>query len=75
MKTKSPKIQSGPMRYFPDIGVQPPCVPELIRRRAYEFYERRGRQPSHELDDWLQAECEVKHHLGLSNFESTLTPP
>jgi Protein of unknown function (DUF2934) len=39
------------------------CVPELIRRRAYQFFEARGRHSGHELDDWLQAEREIKHHL------------
>jgi hypothetical protein len=32
---------------------------EQIRRRAYEFYEQRGGEDGHELDDWLQAESEV----------------
>lgn len=40
-------------------------IPDLIRRRAYELYEARGRQAGCELNDWLQAEREVKHHLGL----------
>jgi len=41
------------------------CVPDLIRKRAYELFEARGREPGHELDDWLQAEREIEHHLGL----------
>jgi hypothetical protein len=32
---------------------------EEIRCRAYEIYLGRGGQPGHELDDWLQAECEL----------------
>jgi hypothetical protein len=32
---------------------------KLIRLRAYELYEQRGREEGHELDDWLQAEAEV----------------
>jgi len=36
-----------------------PELQEQIRRRAYEFYEQRGREDGHELDDWLQAESEV----------------
>jgi Protein of unknown function (DUF2934) len=32
---------------------------EQIRRRAYEFYERRGREDGHEVEDWLQAEAEL----------------
>ena len=31
-----------------------------IARRAYEHYEERGRQPGHEMDDWLQAERELR---------------
>ena len=30
-----------------------------IRIRAYEIYLQREGQPGHELDDWLQAECEL----------------
>lgn len=40
-------------------------LPELIRMRAYELYTARGKQPGHDLDDWLQAEREIKHHKGL----------
>ena len=32
---------------------------ERVRRRAYEIWAERGRQPGHELDDWLQAEQQV----------------
>ncbi len=30
-----------------------------IRLRAYEFYEARGREDGHELEDWLRAEEEI----------------
>jgi len=40
-------------------------VPEFIRRRAYQIFECRGGQSGHELDDWLQAEREIKIQLGL----------
>ncbi len=30
-----------------------------IRVRAYQLYERRGREDGHNLDDWLQAEAEL----------------
>jgi hypothetical protein len=33
---------------------------EEIRRRAYEIYLERGEQPGRELNDWLQAERELK---------------
>ena len=32
---------------------------EVIRQRAYELYELRGREDGHDLDDWLQAELEL----------------
>jgi DUF2934 family protein len=33
---------------------------QQIRQRAYELYDQRGRADAHDLDDWLQAECEIK---------------
>jgi hypothetical protein len=41
------------------------CVPDLIRKRAYQLFEERGHQPGHELDDWLQAEREARKHLSV----------
>jgi len=32
---------------------------ELIRLRAYHFYEKRGREAGHDLEDWLRAEAEI----------------
>lgn len=32
---------------------------DLIRGRAYELYERRGREDGHDLEDWLEAEAEI----------------
>jgi HSP20 family protein len=34
-------------------------VSETISRRAYEFFEQRGREIGREIDDWLHAECEL----------------
>jgi hypothetical protein len=31
----------------------------IIRARAYRFYEERGREHGHDLEDWLRAEAEV----------------
>ena len=39
---------------------------EEIRRRAYEIYLERGEQPGRELDDWLQAERELKGGMFLN---------
>ncbi len=35
-------------------------IEQQIQQRAYELYEQRGRTDGHDLDDWLQAECEIK---------------
>lgn len=32
-----------------------------IARRAYDLYLGRGREPGHEVEDWLQAERELRH--------------
>jgi hypothetical protein len=32
---------------------------ERVRLRAYLIYERRGRTPGRELEDWAQAEAEL----------------
>ncbi|MGZ4814243.1 MAG: DUF2934 domain-containing protein [Terriglobales bacterium] len=33
---------------------------ELIRARAYQLYEQRGRVHGYDLQDWLMAEAEVR---------------
>jgi len=33
---------------------------ERIRRRAHELYVQRGNEPGSELEDWLQAEEEIR---------------
>jgi hypothetical protein len=35
-------------------------IEQQIQQRAYELYERRGKTDGHDLEDWLQAECEIK---------------
>jgi hypothetical protein len=32
---------------------------DLVRARAYRFYEERGREDGHDIEDWLRAEAEV----------------
>jgi hypothetical protein len=36
-----------------------------IAQRAYEFYEARGKEPGHELEDWLLAEQELEERTVL----------
>lgn len=59
------RLELVEMHYAADTGGCPiECIADLIRKRAYQLFEARGRQQGHELDDWLQAEREIKHHLG-----------
>ena len=39
---------------------RPVDVEEEIRQRAYELFEARGGEEGRELEDWLQAEEEVR---------------
>lgn len=32
---------------------------EIIPKRAYELFEKRGQEAGHDLDDWILAESEV----------------
>jgi hypothetical protein len=43
-----------------DVSVGNPLRDEEVRLRAYEIYLERGEKPGCELDDWLQAERELK---------------
>ena len=50
-----PKRSSGKMAILPDtIHSQ-----EMIRARAYELYEGRGREAGQHEQDWLRAEQEI----------------
>jgi hypothetical protein len=37
----------------------------LIRERAYQLFEEGGRQPGRELENWLQAESEIKKRFNV----------
>jgi hypothetical protein len=41
----------------------PEARKELIAKKAQELYEKRGREPGHELDDWLTAEKMVDREM------------
>lgn len=38
-------------------------ITEAIRKKAYELYEKRGRKPGRDLDNWLEAERIVKQKV------------
>lgn len=43
-------------------GEEHPPQPDAIARRAYELYCERGYQDGRDMDDWLQAERELREH-------------
>ena len=49
----------GPSSVDARTSSTPVPIEELVRRRAYEFYEERGRQDGYAQEDWLRAEAEV----------------
>jgi hypothetical protein len=48
----------------------PPTL-EAIRQRAHEIFLARGGSPGRELDDWLQAEQELKQAREATNTNTT----
>jgi len=45
----------------PKVQIAAPAIPERdIARRAYDLFLARGCTPGHQLDDWLQAERELR---------------
>ena len=57
------------LRYGADTsGLTVENASAFIRNRAYQLFEMRGRQPGHELDDWLRAEREITSRLAPFGF-------
>jgi H+-transporting ATPase len=46
-----------PIKPYPST---PPDLTQQIAKRAYELYEKRGRQDGHAAQDWEQAEREIR---------------
>jgi hypothetical protein len=40
--------------------------PDDVARRAYQRFEERGREPGHDLDDWLEAERDIKQRRSIA---------
>jgi hypothetical protein len=63
VKAKQPKPNTavGPKSSAGKVAMMPDTVPsqDRIKKRAYELYESRGREPGQEERDWLRAEQEL----------------
>jgi hypothetical protein len=53
------KLTHSENELHPTTPITDPAYTQEIRVRAYELFEQRGREPGHDLDDWLQAEAEL----------------
>ena len=64
-----PKVNTQPQPKSADasksspskVAMMPDPMPsqDMIRSRAYELYENRGREPGRDEEDWLRAEQEI----------------
>jgi len=58
------------------MNVSPEARKEMITKKAYELFVKRGSKPGHELDDWLEAERLVDRDLkGGSSSSSSQGAP
>jgi hypothetical protein len=60
--SKQPSSITPSTKQFPGkIAIMPENAPsqESIRLRAYELYEKRGRESGRQEQDWLRAEQEI----------------
>ena len=55
------EVEKEPLTLAPKSDEPTVLIPmeQQIRQRAHELYEQRGRTDGHDLDDWLQAQCEI----------------
>jgi hypothetical protein len=56
------QIEEKPSTLAPKSNEPTVLIPieRQIQKRAYGLYEQRGRTDGHDLDDWLQAEREIR---------------
>ena len=56
-----PKTVVGPKSASAKVAIMPDTFrsQDMIRERAYELYQSRGREPGQDEQDWLRAEQEI----------------
>ncbi len=60
MVETSRKKGNGRERMRADPPAAPAPIQERVARRAYELFERRGYEPGRDMDDWLEAERQIR---------------
>jgi len=60
-KQPKPKSVVGPKSASTKVAMMPDTFrsQDMIRERAYELYQSRGREPGQDEQDWLRAEQEI----------------
>lgn len=53
-------VRNEPRKNVVPINRTPVNLEDEVRRRAYEIYQQRGGAPGSEMEDWLNAEREVR---------------
>ncbi len=61
------KREPGKITLVKSAEPAPASIEHVIRSRAYELFEQRGRAHGRDLDDWLMAEAEVRGHAKLAS--------
>ena len=64
--TRSKKSAATPAQETTTLPQSLGNVEDLIRFRAYELYEQRGRNHGFDVEDWLRAETEVTRQAAQS---------
>ena len=61
--SKSPSQDSGSQDDTTKDDFSGPEFYARVARKAYGFFERRGADHGHDVEDWLEAEREVKEEM------------
>ena len=51
------KVQKKPKE---KAGQEIESLHQMVAKKAFEIYEKRGKEPGRDLDDWLEAERIIK---------------
>jgi len=66
------RLELAEMHYGADTSGCPiECIADLIRKRAYQLFETRGRRQGHELDDGCKPSMKSNITLGFQTVTSS----
>jgi hypothetical protein len=61
---KAPRTAKTPNSSSARVELSPDELRKLVSEAAYYRAKQRGFVPGHELEDWIQAEAEVRKRIG-----------